>query len=486
MYEFFIDSVVRRFLKPFSSKGLFKEIEKTGLPITYQNVIDYLNTSTCIFPLEEDFFISRAGVFTRVPFCIELSRMELEKKILLVGHKCVPFVDPEIVSSEIEFFYNGKKIPSLKKEFYTHDVLPFFSLFGDEYAIQYMIADPACEVTLDDIVEKDLPQKVTLTVLDISEILELANFKKGDFFYASVSDWDDCVVNLTVVNQNRTNLFEIQPIDIEREKWYDNFEEKILESFEKFGPGKSIEEQFAAVFVYNRDLFKTNYGTLEKFLTRTKKVSFESYGVESRLWYKDQDIPVIKETICVSKNVKDFPEKDSNNYFPFSSTETVFLQAWFMDGLYTGNVSEEIVLKNTFPNFDMFEKKLKKNLVQAIKQMKLQLENEYNSFADREVGEVRHRFLEFYKEIMDFAYLIETSKIDFYKFPQNPLVILSQLLLHGRFAIGSIIFPNFVKKDTLINLERTFEGMKMNFEEIKRELALALKKLEKDKFFIIE
>ena len=122
--------------------------------------------------------------------------MEIENGYLILGHRAMPFVDPEILPNEFHLFFCGDLIQKKVVEVNTTDILPLYSFFGDEYVPQIIAQDNANYML--DLTQTDfmLPSKVNLTVFDFSEFYKKSKFKLGDRVIALVSDWDKGFVNI--------------------------------------------------------------------------------------------------------------------------------------------------------------------------------------------------------------------------------------------------------------------------------------------------
>ena len=59
-------------------------------------------------------YITKAGCFTGREFGIKPSKYEIDHNILIVGHRCVPFVDGDVLPFEIKFIAGKKNLKFIK------------------------------------------------------------------------------------------------------------------------------------------------------------------------------------------------------------------------------------------------------------------------------------------------------------------------------------------------------------------------------------
>ena len=467
----------------FMVEDVLHGLASVGLKEKKSDVVAFLNACPLTFPLNGNIYISKAGVFTNALFSIKPSKMELQQGFLLPGHRCIPFVDSEIPSGMIDFVYNDKILPHKVVNFSLNDALSFFGLFGEEYAFQYIMSDPAVDSMNPAKTEDDSFTRVSLTVTDFSEVYKETDFQLGDTFLASVVDWDKSIVAVQPLHIEKSSPFEQLPLDKKRLEWYSSLEDSLLESFASFGPGTSIDDQLSKVFFAFRSKLCVPYcGTIEQFIRQSKKIGIESYGVETRLWFKGQDVPAIGAWMNSQKPESDFLYgivAGSPQEFPLLQS---VLDSWIMDQFYRKKDKDELVLEDLFPEGCILRENETKRLKKEIAARKEAIGKTYNWFADFEVAEIRYSILKLYKRISSLVYEIDSAYTGLESFPQQPLVILTQLLNHSRFMLEVLLNEEEIKSEDKANFTASVEGMEYNFEEVYGELKSAMEEYQKKTF----
>ena len=96
-------SCIKHEISTFSSKQLQQKMQKFGAKVTIKTLKQWLENDINVFKLNEDVYITKAGCFTGREFGIKPSKYEIDHNILIVGHRCVPFIDGDVLPFEINF-----------------------------------------------------------------------------------------------------------------------------------------------------------------------------------------------------------------------------------------------------------------------------------------------------------------------------------------------------------------------------------------------
>ncbi|MBQ8211748.1 MAG: hypothetical protein IJZ27_04380, partial [Treponema sp.] len=271
----------------FSVSDFIAYLKSKGIKLSFDEALGILNSSNYVFPLINDEFITRAGVFTNKWFSIKPSKEEIKKDRLVLGHRCMPFINPDIPPCDIKIITPTARPFPRFDTFSMNFALDVFAFYGEGYVIPYIINDRANKDFSLQSVQDSLPNQISLTCWTLSQVAG-RKMNYGERLLCRVVDWPSNTIEVQLIEkdlpQNKEEL-QITVDDLQRERWYNYFEKGFLESFEKNGPSGSIEEQLALLFLENIDvLCVKNCGSSEEFLRHTKQIGFANYGVESRIW----------------------------------------------------------------------------------------------------------------------------------------------------------------------------------------------------------
>lgn len=132
------------------------------------------------FPL----ILERVG---RIPLVLHPGKTELERGLLVPGHRLVPFVSGELTEGDLTFYdANGRKLPCTRQTFFIEDVIPYF-----EYCDERHFPDQIK-------VNQFMPGKSTLTVTawDVRALFEHGGMEPGDALRVHMEDYKNGVFTL--------------------------------------------------------------------------------------------------------------------------------------------------------------------------------------------------------------------------------------------------------------------------------------------------
>lgn len=476
----YVNKFFRAFPEEFTVKEFIRYMSYVDCKITKKEAEDLLAASPYIFELEEGRYQTRAGAFTNKLFSVVLSEEECANKCFLPGHRCVPFVDQEVMSYSLLFIWNNSVLPTKIVEYSKEFALDHFSLYGEEYESQYIANDPGMDGF--ELADNDfeLPMKVKLTSVDLEPLFERYKIEPGDRLLFTVENWDEGIINVSPCLREKSKILELTDDDIKRNQWYKVIEKALKELFKTRGPRSSIEEQLADVFFEYSDELCTRFcGSVEEFLKKTKAVSMELFGVETRLWNAGETVPAMGEW-----NYDNEEEYGFKHNLVYSVPDFV-LDEFIKDHAFQKKNNLEELLNEVFPAcFFMPPEHRQDLLLHIINRNDIILSN-YNWFADHQLGDIRHKALLLYTKINGLIYEIDRIGGKFNSYPQQELVILIQLYTHLSKLMETIAFdPNSLTGETE-TISVSLDGMEFNFEDIEGALRNAVAVCKKNDFTVI-
>lgn len=468
-----IEKYLRTNLDVFTTKDVIKMFSNAGIRVSVREVKEFLDHSNLVFPLENEDFITKAGAFCGELFSIRPTPAEYDQKMLVCGDRCVPFVDPDIASYALTFFINDKMLPKKTGVFNSDDAIDMFMFFGEEYAPQYIASDPANEEF--NLMKNDfeLPNKVNLTGIDITELIEKHGLKKGDRILCYVEDWDYGFINTAVVHDGH-NLFDCGDEGEAKLDWYASLEKFCEEEFDNQGPCSSIEEQLSYIFFSHRDVLCVNTcGSVEEFINRySKKVGIEEFGVETRLWHKGKSVPAVGKWNAPES----LPDEIKYSYEGEGSYYSVLpdvLDHYVLDMLYHHKNDVKELLKQIYPDDYVFHLGEKALVMLNLTDRNEKFREIYNWFVDQVAGPIREQALDLYKKVNMLMFEVDKCYGGLTEFPQQELVILTQLYNHVVRILQSFMSDSDLGEESE-PIRASLEGMKYNFEGIQEVILGAI------------
>ena len=458
----------------FTLDYFYKTIKSKGVKITKEYARGVLEMSDMVFELVNDEYITRSGAFIGRWFSFKPSAEEIKKGCILLGHRCMPFVNPEVSPDQLNVTDGESLIAPKAVTFSMNLAMDTFAFFGEGYVLPYIFNDHSNKKIPLSSVQYGMPSEIDLTAWPLSKIPGGKNIKLGDRILGRVVDWEYNVVELSV--QPCDSSSEISGDDIEREEWYANFEKGLLENFEASGPASSIEQQLAFMYLENLGVLCTkNCGSAEEFLKHTKKIGFSPYGVESRIWYANTPVPYVGSW-----------NKQNSSELLFTNMSMIFSPA-VIDAYIKTYIFEQREKKSKKTVEDLLDEIFPSTLKMSAQERRLILLNiekrhdiltkVYNQFEDYKLAPLRQRVLELFSQVSELLCSIGCSGLKLEEFPQQELVILVQLFSHIARIVEEMENEYIKENFPFDDVELSLDGMEETFEDIGAFLYNALDSL---------
>ena len=473
--------------KIFTSDDFYKFLKSEGVRMSMSDAIDILHMSDYVFPLVNDEYITRAGIFTGYVFSFKPSKEEVNKGVFLLGHRCMPFINPETAPDSISVMAHGAIIKSSSAKISMNLAMDTFSLYGEGYAIPYIFNDKKNKLSLSS-VRYSMPTEMRLTVWPLDKITEDEKFCYGDRVLCRVINWEESLVEM-MRQPGQTDSLIVSNDAIEREQWYSDFENSLLASFDKLGPMNSIEEQLAYIFLENKiKLCTKNPGSVEEFLEHTTKIGFEPYGVESRIWKKGESVPYIGEWNKESIKSDFIMSQIAMTFTP--RVIDAYIENLIYDNIKNKKDDSEHDFSDLvdliFPSVFIMTQAERRLVLLNIEKRHDILKRNYNQFSDYPVAEIRKRILKLFSQVNELLGAIGHPSVKIENFPQQELAILSQLyshVVHLLEEVENVFLRNHFPVD---EVSLSLDGMEETFEDICVPLSCVLESDRKNGFEIVK
>ncbi|MDR1108794.1 MAG: plasmid pRiA4b ORF-3 family protein [Spirochaetaceae bacterium] len=436
----------------------------------------FIESRNVAFRLGANRWVSRRGCFESVRFVIAPTRLELLNGILIPGHRCVPFANPELLPQNYTFSWAGAPVPVTTIEGPPDEFYPYYSIYGEEYAPQYVARDnPENESAFNYDPYED-PEEVSIQTLDMRNIYREAAFVPGDCFVVRTLDW-------------KTGSFELERADkaqwsqTELYAWFEAAEGGFEDAFEFLGPGTSTEEQIAYAYWFGgKRMREVPAYALETFLyEKTDRIETVAYGIETRFWYAGKEIPDRKDL----EGIPSLPDKTvieellGKNEVPISE---YVIQAYVWDALYRKDFVIPHIFSRIIPPAVNLDKQSQDYLAEYLTETLDDFKKLYSPFSDQTIGPIRQRVGELHTAVIDLAARIHKSDIDVSWLPRHTFVILSQIQGHAASVLEDLDLapepapePDWAFTETELDaMDNSLDSMIETYEDIKELIEDAL------------
>ncbi|MDR2842457.1 MAG: plasmid pRiA4b ORF-3 family protein [Spirochaetaceae bacterium] len=459
LYDF-LDTRIEPFtLKDAAQAAKGKDFVKFGQ--LKGEIADIFLSRRIVFPVSDNKWISRYGCFHSSSFVIGPSRLELLNGILIAGHRCVPFANPFVLPQDYKFFWKGDEIKNTTTEGAPEEFYPFFSIFGEEYAPQYIARDnPENELAFNEDPTED-PTEVSIKTLDMRSVYRETFFEPGNKFLVTIRDWKAASFDLTLLANDEWGKEKL-------DEWQKIAEDAFVASFKMIGPGLSTEEQIAWAYFCGGERMRTvpSYSPEDFLFEKTDKIEITAFGLESRFWYAGKEIPDFRSMEGVRTQPDETPIERMLLSHNIPISEYV-IQAYVKDALFRNDTKVKHIIERIVPlsvgmnswNMDFLAAYVANELDETA--------HTYSFFTDQKIGPLREQAAELHTAVIALVSKLAKGEFDFSLLPKHTFIVLSQIQIYSSGILEDMDIE-VVPTDSEINaIESSMENMIDIFDELK-------------------
>jgi len=476
LYEFLENAVA-----PFTLDDITVYVQASGQKPNKKLSVEinaYLDIRKIAFKQDNQKWVSRKACFESAVFVITPSRLELLNGIFIPGHRCVPFANPLVLPHRFKFFWKGNAIPETTTEAPPEDLYPYYCIYGEEFAPQYIARDnPQNEESFNADPYED-PPEVSIHTLDMRVIYRESAFIPGDRFIVRTRSWKEC-------------HFEIEkaPKDWQRgdlDKWQEAAESGFENSFALLGPGASTEEQIAFAYWFGGKRMRNIPAySLEEFLfEKTNRIDIVAYGLETRFWFAGKDIPdnnnlqsysvppdrTFIEEILYSKNI------------PVS--EFVIL-SYLRDAFFRNEKNIDNVINRLIPPVVHLDEAEWDIIADYITDSMEDFSESYSLFIDQNVGPIRQRVAELHTAVIELSTRLQKGEMDAVWLPRHTFIVLSQIQGHAAALLEDLAFDESPPPSDIAAMDNSLDSMIDTYTDIKELINTAMDNFRRSNLTLI-
>lgn len=471
-------------LEPFTIDELLEFLETPDSIYSRESLAGYLLYNQLAYvnvSIEghKESWITRAGMFTNSCSLIRPTQQEIASGILIPGSRLVPFMNPGLFPHELTFTYSDELLPRIPVQYKTAALYPLYRFFGDEYTPQYLALDNESNTELFSGKDPVDPEECYVSAVDMKNVYWKESFVPGDMIQAKMSDWHTGIVELSVVHA--------ADIDTSQQReWMNLMEESLVHVFEIFGPGASMDEQLSCACYLSQSLLEeNNSGCLSDFIEWSDRVGIEPYGVETRLWYRETEIPAQGTWNMAIVSSPENPAEEAFAHLGLPITGKI-LDSYILDSLFLREEDSQALVHRLVPVSGTTVSFFLTAIENRIKSRRAAFQSIYNWFADHEQGTLRNRFVTLHNALMSFILHLQNAGITPNQIPDQGAVVLGQIMAHTISALEILSLPDSSDSGELESLWLSVEGMEDSFFETKTVIQDILPGLMKRRFSVIK
>jgi hypothetical protein len=460
--------------------ALYEFLENVTEPFTLENVVSFvrmivpqkanrlameittlINSKNIAFQMEDKRWISRRGCFESARFAVAPSRLELQNGIFIPGHRCVPFANPALLPHEYVFTWQGSRVPFTTTEGSPEEFYPYYMIFGEEYAPQYVARDnPENESAFNSDPYED-PPEVSIHTLDMRNIYRETAFVPGDRFIVRTTDWKEGVFELEKVEKDVWQEAELLA-------WFECAETGFDRSFEHLGPGGSTDEQIAYAYWYGGKRMRDvpAYSLEEYLYEKTDKIETVPYGIETRFWFAGKEIPD-RKTLEGALSTADRTFIEDMLFDLGIPISEYVLQSYVRDALYRNDTDITRLMERIIPRSVGIDGRRRSYIAEYAADVMVEFAHTYSMFADQAMGHIRQRVGELHTAVIDLSTRLRKGDIDPSWLPKHTFVVLSQIQSHAAGVMEDLDAEDAPAEMELEAMDSSLDSMIETYEDLK-------------------
>ncbi len=407
---------------PFTMGDFFKG---TALKRTQKNELEISDMiqSTEYFVLHKKKFYPRDSFLKPIPLRIAPTQLELERGILIPGHRIMPFHPFGVMIDDVTFQYKGKPIKTKVMAFKMAELQIYFSLMDMQKIPIHNI-----EAILDENADLEI------NVLDMHSFYQEHHFDMGDSIIVKSVNFLDGIFSIQYdsLDNFQDNVFHVQQID-----------RKFLESLKQIIQTKlvfpNVEKQLLYTYFNMRDESWTVPGTaLGPLLHQNPDIIFSALPNGRTIFHlSDQDFedldayPDFADYAGHENQENDFSSIDGILRYLDNNNDAVVVRALLL----------EMITQKKRYNYSTIEKYLFEDLPKPYMPKELRdlfqflvreefqfLKKSFNpSLAFLPITTARQKILEVLLQISIFLRSLDSQRVQLEKLPKNEMMHLMEL-----------------------------------------------------------
>ena len=477
LYEFLENAT-----KPFTLEDVTTYVQASGQKRNKRLVLEiaaYMEARKIAFKQNSRHWVSRRSCFEPAIFAILPTRLELLNGILIPGHRFVPFANPMVMPHRYQFFWKGKPVPMTTTEAPPEDLYPFYCIFGEEFAPQYIARDNPENEEAYNADPFEEPPEVSIQTLDMRRIYRECLFVPGDRFAVRILDWKECKFELEKIEKN---LWARKDLD----EWLEKADCGFEDSFAMLGPGSSTEEQIAFAYWYGGKRMREvpAYSLEEYFFEKTNRVETVPFGIETRFWFAGRDIPDYRElfnhTVPPDRTyIEDLLFKKN---IPIS--EFVIL-SYIKDAFFRNEIEIDNVIDRIIPPIVSLDDDEWNVFAEYVAEGMEDFYSCYSIFLDQWAGPVRQRVAELHTAVIELSSRLQKGDVEAAWLPRHTFIVLSQIQGHAASLLEDLAFEENPSKNDIIAMDNSLDSMIDTFSEVKELIKSAMENFRRSNLTVI-
>lgn len=249
-----------------------------------KDLSDSLVGEGILFRHSEQRYIPRSFFFENAQIRIRPTKEELERGILIPGHRFLPLYDPALLPLHLSARTDGRKISTAQATMSLESLKIYYSFFGARDFLDHIASESDHNARVISENHDAYFSLVSITVLDMADLYERWDVQEGDDLLASIQSWQKGIFELFPGGKEPKDKKELKT-------WVSDLDKGFERLFTEMPwPLPSDEELARAVYRAGRKVVKNPPLHFGGYLNRSSLVGFVQIEGDTYLWKKNEEI----------------------------------------------------------------------------------------------------------------------------------------------------------------------------------------------------
>tara|TARA_B100000809_G_scaffold138745_1_gene136370 strand:- start:1472 stop:2974 length:1503 start_codon:yes stop_codon:yes gene_type:complete len=431
-------------------------------------------------------YVPRRSYFKGARFRIALTPYERKNRILVPGHRFIPFCNPTVMPFEVQLNYRGELLSTRSITCCVEDMLIYHSLLPPAATAGLLLAHRQLDSLDPDALAP--AAQVEMDVFDLDAVFEHDNISDSDTLLCTVTSWENgCydVVNSPLLERE----FDFASV----RRWSDTLEQLLIGGFDELGPTTTVSEQLAQALFAGPPFLLTEPGMhFGGFLSWSREVRLRGDSTRTFLWFRDEEPPelfeLFDEDVFNDDGDGDGELESLMEFLGLSVNEDAY-EAFIRDELFSGGNNLDNVVERILTGRPVdFSEEHRQAFIAISAELWDDISADYDRERDAVAGPLRQCVLEIFTDQVKWIRRLDRINVDIADLPQESFVAFSQVASITNMLLTKLNDPDDeeLAPEQIREIEKTMEMTRLMMQEMKKRIETHIRESRQDKWMLLE
>ena len=431
-------------------------------------------------------YVPRRSYFKGARFRIALTPYERKNRILVPGHRFIPFCNPTVMPFEVQLNYRGELLSTRSITCCVEDMLIYHSLLPPAATAGLLLAHRQLDSLDPDALAP--AAQVEMDVFDLDAVFEHDNISDSDTLLCTVTSWENgCydVVNSPLLERE----FDFASV----RRWSDTLEQLLIGGFDELGPTTTVSEQLAQALFAGPPFLLTEPGMhFGGFLSWSREVRLRGDSTRTFLWFRDEEPPelfeLFDEDVFNDDGDGDGELESLMEFLGLSVNEDAY-EAFIRDELFSGGNNLDNVVERILTGRPVdFSEEHRQAFIAISAELWDDISADYDRERDAVAGPLRQCVLEIFTDQVKWIRRLDRINVDIADLPQESFVAFSQVASITNMLLTKLNDPDDeeLTPQQIREIENTMEITRLMMQEMKKRIETHIRESRQDKWMLLE